>query len=85
MVYRCKLCDGCEISDRIKGERRQHGRIRRMGLIIAKRQRVAIRGRLRDRLGANNCRPSGPVIHHKGATGDVFLQGSRKGARQNIR
>jgi hypothetical protein len=75
-----KLGDGREIRDWIEGQGRQHGRIRRMSLIVAKRQRIAIRRRLRDRLRADNRGPTGPIIYDKGAAWDGFLQGGGKGA-----
>jgi len=83
-MQRGKLGDGREIGDRVKGERRQHGRIRRLGLIIAKRQRIAIRRCLRDCLRPNHRRAARPIIHHKGAAGDRFLQSGGKRARQRI-
>ena len=79
-MYGGELGDGREIRDWIEGQGRQHGRIRRMGLIIAQRQRIAIRCRLRDRLGAHNRSAAWPVIYHKGAAWNGFLQGSGKGA-----
>ena len=42
MMYGGELGDRREIRDWIEGQGRQHGRIRRMGLIIAQRQRIHV-------------------------------------------
>jgi hypothetical protein len=55
-----------------------------MGLVIAKRQRIAIGCRLSDSLGPNHRSTAWPVIYHKGAAWNGFLQGSGKGASQHI-
>ena len=79
-----KLGDGREIRDRVKGQGRQHGCIRRMGLVIAQRQRIAIGRRLGHRLRPNHRGAARAIIHHKGAARDGFLQSGGKGARQHI-